>query len=145
MTAKSKQLSPPQLAKEVGLFRQTVEKILEEAKIKPVFKFPAGRGFTSIYDRDQAMTAIAAYRQAQVDKLAKKNPQAAPTPGISLTGIEKQLAVNDATTAQLAERVDELTRQAGLLLAQNKVLLDKLNQVYHYVEALHTELAPAKV
>lgn len=146
-TAKSKsaQLAVPQLAEEVGFNRQTVEKILAEAKIKPVFEFPAGKGFTRVYNRSDVMPAIAAYRQAQVDKLAAKNPQAAPTPGISLTGIEKQLAVNDATVAQLTERVDELTRQVGLLLQQNQVLLKKLDPIHKYTEALHTALTPASV
>ena len=121
-----------QLAERHNVHRLTVAGWLKEAKLKPVFSMPYGRGFMEIFDAEAA-TAVVLRRMPKAPLKATDVAPAAVAHGVGM-------AVFQAAMDGTDERLLALQATCSKLVEQNVILLRTLSNLGDRFAVMEKEL-----
>jgi hypothetical protein len=121
-----------QLAEKHSVHRLTVAGWLKEAKLKPVFSMPYGRGFMEIFDAEAA-TAVVLRRMPKAPLKPADVAPAAVAHGVGMAVFQAAMDTND-------ERLLALQTTCTKLVDQNVILLRTLSNLGERFAVMEKEL-----
>jgi len=126
-----------QLAKRHGLDQGTTAKELTRAKLKPAMEAQYGRGVARWYELEAADAVVAAYLKRVEAGKKKPDPAGPAAPVVSLSGVERSIAVIAGDLKVAQEAIDELTRANKAL---GKLLFDHIQAVEKKLDRVLVDL-----